>query len=303
MLEACYRGDLSEARARVIANSDLVRCEYNYMPPLHLAVREGHLELVRYLLDQGAFDPKYVTYPYNETLLTMAEDRDFTAIATLLQEYNNRPRPVHTETKSVHGAGSIMFPQDDLRVQFEKLVAANALRAVEKLLERHPELIHDPYAAWSEGILSVPANRRLKDMMELLLRFGARVPDVAKWGRAYYLKHREVAAFLLERGMHPNHMNWHRTTLLHDMMWEGDLPKARLVLDHGADIDAIDDEFQSTPLGLAVRWGRRDLVKLLLGCGADPDRSGAPWATPLAWARKKGHRTIEADLRQAGAVD
>ena len=92
-------------------------------------------------------------------------------------------------------------------------------------------------------------------MLELLLRLGARVPDAAKWGRAYYFKHYDIAAFLLERGMNPNHMNWHRTTLLHDMAWEGDVRKAVLLLDHGADIDAVDDEFRINTVGHCCAMG------------------------------------------------
>ena len=186
--------------------------------------------------------------------------------------------------------------------RLEKLVAANATSAVEKLLERRPQLVHYELACWAEGILSTPANRALRQMVDLLLRIGARVPDVAKWGRAYYFKHYDTAALLLERGMNPNHMNWHRTTLLHDMAWEGDVRKAVLLLDHGADIDVVDDEFRSTPLGIAARWGRREVVRLLLDRGADPNRAGASWATPLAWAVKKGHSDIAAVLRSAGAL-
>src|SRR5207244_3751781 len=110
-----------------------------------------------------------------------------------------------------------------------------------------------------------------------------------------------TAAFLMEKGMNPNHMNWRQFTLLHDMAHKGDAAKARLLLDHGADINAIDDEYRSTPLGYAARWGNRDVVKLLLERRADPNKAGASWATPLAWARKKGHADIEADLLQAGA--
>jgi len=88
---------------------------------------------------------------------------------------------------------------------------------------------------------------------------------------------------------------------LHDMAFTGDLQKARLLLDHGADIDAVDEEYRSTPLGYAARWGRREIVAFLLERGADVNKSGAPWATPLAWARKKNYPEIEADLRQAGA--
>lgn len=301
MLAATREGDLDRVESLVAATPELVRCEHNYMPPLHLAVREGHRDLVLFLLARGAFDPEHVTYPYNEKLLTIAEDRDYTEIARLLREYANKPPTTGADGEAVHGVGTIQFPADDDVNRFEKLVGANALSAVEKLLERRPELVHNELACWAEGILSMPANRAFRQMLELLLRLGARVPDIAKWGRAYYFKHYDVAAFLLERGMNPNHMNWHRTTLLHDMAWEGDVRKAVLLLDHGADIDAVDDEFRSTPLGIAARWGRREVVKLLLDRGADRNRAGASWATPLAWAVKKGHSDIAAVLRSAGA--
>jgi ankyrin repeat protein len=76
------------------------------------------------------------------------------------------------------------------------------------------------------------------------------------------------------------------------MAAEGEIGKARLLLDHGADIDAIDDEYRSTPLGVAARRGQRELVALLIERGADTERAGAPWATPLAWANAKGHGPI-----------
>jgi len=130
-------------------------------------------------------------------------------------------------------------------------------------------------------------------MVDLLLRLGARVPTVTKWGPNYYFKHYEMAAYLLRRGMDANHMNWHRFTVLHHVSAEGDVAKAQLLLDHGAAIDALDEEYRSTPLGMAARWGRKEMIELLLERGADPNLAGDPWATPLAWARKKGHGEIE----------
>ena len=98
-------------------------------------------------------------------------------------------------------------------------------------------------------------------------------------------------------------MNWHRFTLLHHMAAEGEVGKAKLLLDHGADSDAIDEEYRSTPLGVAARRGQSALVEFLLERGANPSAAGASWATPLAWAEKKGHGRIADMLRAAGGEE
>ena len=68
---------------------------------------------------------------------------------------------------------------------------------------------------------------------------------------------------------------------------------ATLLLDAGARTDIRDDLLKSTPLGWACRWGRIELVRLLLARGADPVETDAePWATPRAWAEKKGRTEI-----------
>jgi len=82
---------------------------------------------------------------------------------------------------------------------------------------------------------------------------------------------------------------------------DGDIAKAELLVKYGASIDSLEEEYQSTPLGLATRWGHIEMVDFLIKQGADPNKSGASWSTPLAWAQKKGHREIEITLRKAGA--
>jgi uncharacterized protein len=73
---------------------------------------------------------------------------------------------------------------------------------------------------------------------------------------------------------------------------EAIIAAAELLLAHGANIDAIDEEYRSTPLGVAARRGQLAIVELLLEHGADPTAAGAPWATPLAWAEKKSHPDV-----------
>ncbi len=135
----------------------------------------------------------------------------------------------------------------------------------------------------------------------MLMRLGARVRR-SKWSSAHYFKHEETAAFLLEHGMDPNHMNWHRFTLLHHMAAEGELGKARLLLDHGADIDAIDDEYCSTPLGVAARRGQGAMVALLL---ASQVIKIGPLFPGRAWCRIRPARVTDAlsKVRQSLCVD
>ncbi len=289
MLTACRDGDRGRVEELVALYPSIVLSAYNYMPPLHLAVREGQLEIVRFLAARDAVNPNYKTYPYGETLPVIAGDRGYPEIEAVLHDHLRRANPDRREDE----IGHIEYEVDYERRRFQRLVSAGAMAAVEELLERRPELATDPFAFWSEGVLSVPANNRNQPMIELLLRFGARVPEMSKWGMEYYFKHYEIGARLLEHGMSPNHMNCHRTTLLHEMARIGDVRKAQLLLEHGADIDAVDDEFKSTPLGFAVRWGRRSTVEFFLERGADPERAGAEWATPRAWAAKKGRRGIQ----------
>ena len=77
---------------------------------------------------------------------------------------------------------------------------------------------------------------------------------------------------------------------LHDIAAFGSMSEAERFLAHGAPLEALDEEYTSTPLGWAAREGRAEMAAFLLGKGADPHGSGTfPWAAPLSWARRRGH--------------
>jgi ankyrin repeat protein len=297
MLCASRDGDLDYVRRLIERCPALRSCQYDYTSPLHFAVREGHFHLVRHLVEQGALDPGYKTHPFLDPIVTFAQDRGQREISEFLKQSLENPALVHAWGDT----GNILFARDEMQRRFQELVDKNQHAEVERLLHERPELAQDELAFWGEGILMIPAKGGDRQMLELLMRFGARVPDLSKWGARYYFKHYETARFLLEHGMNPNHMNWRGFTLLHDMAFTGNIQKAGLLLDHGADINAIDDDYQSTPLGYAAHWGKREMAAFLLERGADANKSGAAWATPLAWAHRKGHSDIEADLHRATA--
>jgi uncharacterized protein len=298
MLSATREGDLDGMTQLIARQPELSTCQFNYTPPLHFAVREGHLPLVRVLVEHKALDPRYKTYPFGDSFLTMAQDRGYDEIARFLQDALANP----DLTRKWVETGEIDYGLDEEQRQFEQAVHAGKMLPVERLLDNRPELARSELSSWAEGVLMMPAKKRNRPLLELLMRFGAQVPAMSKWGRFYYFVHDDIAAFLLENGMSPRHMSWHGVTLLHDMAQSGDVAKACLLLDHGADINAVDDEYRTTPLGMAARWGQRKMVALLLERGADPNKAGAAWSTPLAWAQKKQHGEVAADLRAAGAM-
>jgi ankyrin repeat protein len=102
-----------------------------------------------------------------------------------------------------------------------------------------------------------------------------------------------MAIALFESGMNPNRSNWMGITQLHHFAAKGDIDRAELFLDHGADIEAREDESKSRPLAWAARRGREAMVELLLQRGARPRLPDDPeWATPLAWATRRGHAGV-----------
>lgn len=298
ILSASYEGDLQKVQALTQDEPALLYTQYNYTPPVHFAVREGHLELVEYLLGQGACDLAYRTYPFLDDLHTMAKDRGFTKIASLLKDYS-ADRGLQ---KFSGDNGKIDYGRDAQQRLFEHAVDRNDAATVKNILEKKPEYATDETYFWGEGILMMPAKEGHSDMIDLLMAYGAKVPGVLKWAQEYYFKRAEIGALLLQRGMDPNTRSWQQVTLLHDMAQKGNIEKASLLIKYGAAINLVEDEYQSTPLGLAARWGQLEMVKYLIGQGADVNKAGATWATPLAWAGKRNHDSIEQLLLANGAV-
>ena len=56
LFKACAAGDMPKVKALLAKDRRLVNAQFWYQFPIHMAVREGHAEIVKLLLDQGA-DP------------------------------------------------------------------------------------------------------------------------------------------------------------------------------------------------------------------------------------------------------
>jgi ankyrin repeat protein len=231
---------------------------------MQFAVREGHAEAVRYLIDNGAFEDGERNHPFLEPLEKLAGDRGFVEIVEMLAAAKSDPALIHHRGDT----GKIDHGYDDEQIRFQDVVDEGDVEATRSMLKSRPDLALMENAFWGEGIMATTANRGDRPMLDLLVEYGATVPKLSKWGARYYFKHLDTAKFFLENGMDPNHMNWREFTLLHDFAFTGDTEKIKLLLDFGADINAVDEEYHTTPLGYAQHFGNDSAARLLVDHGA-----------------------------------
>ncbi|MCY3913275.1 MAG: ankyrin repeat domain-containing protein [Chloroflexi bacterium] len=280
--------------------------------PLGQAARRGHMEVVRLLLASGV-DPnlREGRDAPQGTALWHAARRGDGEIARMLLEAGADPN------SSIESSGTAtwMAKAPALRRLFE--AHGGYVDASGHLLDGNDAAVlamadEDPDAVSTHGcggIFTMVVSLKRRDLLQPLLDRGVRVPDVVTGCRTYLWGTPDMTRTLLEHGMDPNLPNWQRVTPLHDICARGgrgqpDANRHELLdvfLEFGADLNAVDEEYRSTPLGWAARTGLADMAELLLARGADPNRAGEHWATPLEWARRRGHADIEALLRSGGA--
>ncbi len=311
--EAAAGGDAARVRALLDAEPQLLhhpdRAERT---PLCRAVAASAREVAELLLDRGA-DPNWpdgAAAPRGMALHAAARAGD-RPLVELLLEHGADPNA------AIDSSGSATFAARTPELRALLLAHGGTLDAYDLIwLGEDDEAVRrvsaDPAAADAGcgGALAAACKQGKRDLLVRLLEAGARVPPVLTACRSYLLSDPGMLHLLLASGMDPSLPNWQLATPLHDLCCRDGRGRPRphrtesaaILLDAGARISAIDEDYRSTPLAWAARNDLPEMVELLLARGAPtnlPDDE--PWATPLAWATRRGHLQIAELLRQAGA--
>jgi len=288
-------GDSAALRRLIERDRRLARCEYWYTPAIHFAVRRGHLEAVKVLLEADA-DPEWNGY-HCGSLVAMARYRGYEDVSKLLEQARERrgrlapaeagpEHPIHTAAK----AGDTKRIRELLDGEpglvnrgawcgcspLHRAVLGGAREAVALLLERGADIhaFHGtgPGAAagwWTQDVQAI---------------------DLAVWGGPPGLGppranrgQAEIAKLLLERGAACD---------LTIAAARGDLRRVTQILDENPAAIREAPRNGRRPLSAAVEFGHGDIVRLLLERGADPNwpELGSPTGGSLQRAAGAGNR-------------
>jgi len=289
-----------------------------------LAVKHGHIEMVRLLLDLGAdVDERTVLDELEEPTESWGSPLWFAAlagrcdIAELLLDRGADPNanvyasgwPIDHAYNRRDAAMKQLLLARGAKPQPWTIAMAHDMAEAQRMLESDESGDVAYELVWSAACNGCP------EIVEMALPRMTWQGDDPRWhwvltqpirsigDNADHEAYFKSMALLLEHGIDPN-VSRRGETVLHYTAARPNptaLQRVRfaaMLIDRGARLDPRDEVLRSTPLGWACRWGRKEMVEFLMARGAPANEPDAEaWATPLAWATKMGHSAVAELLR------
>ncbi len=253
--------------------------------PLWYAALAGQRDIVELLLDRGA-DPNANVYASGWPLRNAWGHKD-DSVKRLLLARGAKPQPYMVAEAHDESEARRLLEADASEELAKELAWSAADHGcpgiVDMALKRLNWPASDPRWHWI--------------VIQPIRGVGTNHPD--------HEGHFQCMEILLRHGVDANVSRFGQTCLHFAAARQGNLNGAErarfaaMLLDHGARLDVRDELLKSTPLGWACRWGRKELVELLIARGALIEESDAePWATPMAWAEKRKQDAVVGVLRK-----
>jgi ankyrin repeat protein len=304
----CSQDEVRVAKLLLERGMDVNTRRKDHWTPLHLASYFGNAEIVRLLLDHGAYleaaEGKMGEKPFHQVSYgKYRSQEDGILVAQLLL---NRGADVNTRRKDHWTPLHLASYFGNVEIARLLLDRGAYLEAAEGKMGEKPfhQVSYGKYRSQEDGIR----------VAQLLLERGADVNTRRKdhWTplhHASYFGNVEVARLLLDHGADPeaNAEGDMGAKPLHQVSYgkyrsqQDGVRVAQLLLERGADVNTRRTKDHWTPLHLASYFGNVEIVRLLLDHGADSgaNADGDMGAKPLHQVSRGKYRSQEDGVRVA----
>ena len=268
---------------------------------LYYAAKQGHVQTLKILLEHGADPNQAETNASQGAALHAASSGNHLSCVKLLLAYGaDVNAEVEASGTPVYIAMSKGFKEmQELLYSYggtATLTAACTLGKIDlvgEILAVYPSAVNNG----DYGPLAQAAGSGHTDIVRLLLKYEVDLNH--PWYASNYMDYacryagKEMVELLLDHGADPNLTNWLGVSYLHLLASKGNTELAKVMIDYGANVNAIDEEYCTTPLGWAAKYGQEEMISFLLKRGAQKDPVDVTeWSTPMNWARRRGHQAI-----------
>jgi len=327
-LKAIKNGDIERIKKLISQGADVNAKDKRGMTPLHNAAYYGQRQVAEVLIAKGANVNETDTAGQAPLHIAANFGAKFVPELLLVNGASISARDIAGNTP-MHAAADCPDVEKDL---LELLIAKGAdvnarneagqtpLHRVSMIIRRDKRieltaevlLAHGAKVDAKDKSGNTPVhfaaeNGRSK-LIDLLIDKGAIISEddnlLADEGASLYAvwsNQADVLKVLLDHGADVNAADRWGWSLLHYAAYDGDMTK--MLLDKGANPNIVEREMGRTPLHWAAFRGRKTKVEMLLAHGANVDTRDWYGKTPLSLAKEGGHTEIIELLKKHGAKE
>jgi ankyrin repeat protein len=286
---AIVNGDIDQVKTIIAKDRNKINYTYKFgETPLHKAVYWGHLEIIKYLVSEGA-------------KINAKDKIGYTALHDVIQYNKGKKREkiiryllsngADPNTKSNLGTSPLLLSirYDDLTV-IKDIVAAGG----------------DVNTRNNAGITPILASIYIKniEIADYLISEGADVNVIDSDGltpiqKAVSIGNLDITKLLMSKNADVNTINANGRTLLQEAVLNGNIELVKFLISKSADINES-SRSGATALHYAAAGNDKDLVELLISKGADINSQDNDGKTALSYAKENGHAEIVEFLASKG---
>lgn len=280
---ACEEGDMKAVQSWLKAGGNVNTRFEEGKTPLRVAYENGHVELMRLLLEKGA-EPtvSYEVWDRVSRMLGRRVEWHFEEMPLLKVEFN-KAKEMRIEIVKLLLEKHVVRDRYEIIQFLRDAFFARRLDIAAMLLEKYPDELKQVIA--SSTLINEVFRHDYVDGVAWLLENGAQIND----------KHKTYPLYEMQ-----DLSDDYRMTLLEEAFEKENAEAIALFVKHGASVNVSDQE-GNTPLHYVCGMGNVDLVKLMLEKGANVNAVNTEGVTPLHAACGEGHVDVVVALLKAGA--